>query len=75
MAPTGSAERKPGSRLLQVAGVAFAIGVVAIIALFVTPLVAGGATAPTAVYLLTMCAPLGLLLGVIYALRSARRAG
>lgn len=66
-------ERNPSSRLLLVAGVVFAIGLAAIIALFITPLVAHGATAPTAVYLLTMCAPLGFLLGVVYALRSGRR--
>lgn len=67
-------DRNPTSRLLVAAGVIFAIGLIAIIALFVTPLVAHGATAPTAVYLATMCAPLGFLLGIVYALRSGRRA-
>lgn len=60
-------------RLLQAAGVVFVIGLAAIVTLFVTPLVTGGDTAPVAVYLLTMCAPLGFLLGVVYALRSGRR--
>ena len=66
-------ERNPSSRLLLAAGVVFAIGLLAIIALFVTPIVAHGQTAPTAVYLLTMCAPLGFLLGIAYALLSGRR--
>lgn len=52
--------------------VLFAIGLLAIIALFVTPMVTGD-TAPTVVYLLTMCAPLGFLLGLVFALRSGRR--
>ncbi len=69
----GAGESSP-SRLLQVAGVVFVIGVLAIIALFVTPVADHGETAPTAVYLLTMCAPLGFLLGVVYALRSGRGA-
>lgn len=61
-------------RLLQAAGVVFAIGLAAIVALFVTPLVTDGDTAPTFVYLLTMCAPVGFILGIVFALRSGRRA-
>ncbi|GAA1481304.1 hypothetical protein GCM10009624_17440 [Gordonia sinesedis] len=61
-------------RLLQVAGLVFAIGIGAIVALFVVPVVTGGSTAPTFVYLMTMCAPLGFVLGLVYALRSGRRA-
>ena len=60
-------------RLLQAAGVVFAIGIAAIVALFVTPLVTDGDTAPTFVYLLTMCAPLGFVLGIAFALRAGRR--
>ncbi|MGV9711103.1 hypothetical protein ACWDTI_10625 [Gordonia sp. NPDC003424] len=62
------------SRLLAVAGVVFAIGLLAIVALFVTPLVTDGDTAPTVVYVLTMCAPVGFVLGLVFALRSGRRA-
>lgn len=58
--------------LLQIAGVVFVVGLLAIVALFVTPLLDHGGTAPTWVYLLTMCAPLGFLLGLIYALRAGR---
>ena len=66
--------RNSPARLLQVAGVVFLIGVGAIVALFVTPLVTGGSTAPTFVYLMTMCAPLGFVLGLVFALLSGKRA-
>ncbi|MGC4962664.1 hypothetical protein ACPXCG_03175 [Gordonia sp. DT218] len=61
-------------RLLQLAGVVFAIGLAAIVALFVTPMVTDGGTAPTFVYVLTMCAPVGFVIGLVFALRSGRRA-
>ena len=66
-------QRAGSPRLVAIAGVVFVIGVLAVVALFVTPLVADGSTAPTAVYLLTMCAPLGFVLGLVAALRSVRR--
>lgn len=66
-------ERQSSSWLLHTAGIVFVIGVLAIVALFVTPLVADGNTAPTFVYLLTMCAPIGFVLGIVFALRSGRR--
>ncbi|TWS22962.1 hypothetical protein FK268_16335 [Tsukamurella sputi] len=43
----------------------FAIGLIAIAALFLTPLITGGTTAPTWVYVLTPLAPVGFLVGVI----------
>ncbi|MFW0785455.1 hypothetical protein AAFP35_13115 [Gordonia sp. CPCC 206044] len=67
-------QRQSSPRLLQLAGIVFAIGLAAIIALFVMPLVGDGDTAPTFVYVLTMCAPLGFVIGLVYALRSGRRA-
>lgn len=60
------------SRLLQLSIAVFAIGLVAIVALFVTPIVAHGATVPTVVYVLTMCAPLGLLSAVIVSVVTGR---
>ncbi|RPA60087.1 hypothetical protein EF294_11675 [Gordonia oryzae] len=69
---TPGAGESSTSRLLPLAGVVFVIGLLAIVALFLTPVADHGETAPTAVYLLTMCAPLGFLMGVIYALRSGR---
>ena len=67
-------KRQSSPRLLQAAGVVFAVGLAAIVALFATPLVTDGDTAPTVVYVLTMCAPLGFVLGIVYALLSGRRA-
>ncbi|WP_019200803.1 hypothetical protein [Tsukamurella sp. 1534] len=43
----------------------FAIGLIAVAALFLTPLLAHGTTAPTWVYALTPLAPAGFLAGVI----------
>ncbi|NMO01542.1 hypothetical protein HH308_09990 [Gordonia sp. TBRC 11910] len=65
--------RSPGSnRLLQFSVVLFAIGLIALIALFVTPIVDDGQTAPTLVYVLTMCAPLGFVIAVISTVVSGR---
>ncbi|SIS16777.1 hypothetical protein [Williamsia sterculiae] len=63
----------PGDWLLRTAVALFAVGVLAIAALFVTPAVDHGTTLPTFVYLLTMCAPLGFVAGLVFALRSGRR--
>lgn len=61
-----------GSLLLRAAVGLFGVGVIALLWLFLsTPIT--GETAPLFVYLLTMCAPLGFLLGLIFALRSGRR--
>ena len=68
-----SSQRPPRTPAgLIAAGGVFAVGVVAIVALFLSPVIDGGATAPTFVYLLTMCAPLGFVIGLIFAFRSAR---
>ncbi|CAM3939100.1 hypothetical protein ACXYTP_17465 [Tsukamurella ocularis] len=50
----------------------FAIGLIAIAALFLTPLLAGGTTAPTWVYALTPLTPVGFLLGVIAVILGGR---
>ena len=57
----------------MLAGVVFGVGLLALITLFVMPVVDDGGTAPTWVYLLAMCTPIGFLLGIVYALRSGRR--
>ncbi|HEY9314556.1 hypothetical protein [Williamsia sp.] len=62
-----------GTLLLQVAVGLFVIGIIALIALFLAEPITGE-TAPLFVYLLIMCAPLGFLCGLIFALRSGRRA-
>ncbi len=66
-------QKKSSTALLVLAGVVFGVGIVALIALFVMPAVDDGGTAPTWVYLLAMCTPIGFLLGIVYALRSGRR--
>ena len=64
---------KPGNALLRVALALFAIGLVAIVAIFVVPAVSD-AEAGLALYLTALAAPLGFLLALIFALRSGRRA-
>lgn len=66
-------QRESTPWLLIVAVIVFVIGLIALLALFLTPALADGTTAPTFVYLLTMCAPIGFLLGIVAALRSGRR--
>ena len=50
----------------------FAIGLIAIAALFVTPLLAHGGTAPTWVYALTPLTPVGFLVGVVAVILGGR---
>lgn len=66
-------QKKSSTGLLVLAGVVFGVGLLALITLFVMPIVDDGGTAPTWVYLLAMCTPIGFLLGIVYALRSGRR--
>ncbi|MFC8528249.1 hypothetical protein [Nocardia sp. NPDC057227] len=68
-----SSPRRPGDRLLHVALALFGVGLLAIIAIFLTPIVSD-AEPGLPLYLLAMLAPLGFLLALIYALRSGRRA-
>ncbi len=60
-------------RLLQASLVIFAIGLVAIVALFVTPLIFDGSTAPTAVYVATTAAPVGFVLALIATILTGRK--
>ena len=53
----------------------FAVGLIAIAALFLTPLLASGTTAPTWVYTLTPLAPVGFLVGVIAVVLGGRAGG
>ncbi|GAB17704.1 hypothetical protein GOEFS_037_00070 [Gordonia effusa NBRC 100432] len=62
------------NRILLLSIALFVIGLVAIVALFVTPLVADGRTAPTLVYVLTMCAPAGFVISVIATVTASRPA-
>ncbi|WP_227984495.1 hypothetical protein [Nocardia spumae] len=74
--PDSSSRRPPrrsGDVLLRVAVGLFAIGVLAIVAIFLTPLVTDG-DPPLWLYLVAMTGtPLGLLLAIVFALWSGRR--
>lgn len=64
---------QPGDRLLYVALVLFVVGVVAVLTMFAYPALDGGDRAPIGVYLLTLAAPIGFVLALVFALRSGRR--
>ncbi len=72
--PAPRTPRRSGEVLLRVAVGLFAVGVLAIIAIFLTPLVTDG-DPPLWLYLVAMAAtPAGLLLAIVFALWSGRRA-
>ncbi|GAJ79393.1 hypothetical protein NBRGN_010_00330 [Nocardia brasiliensis NBRC 14402] len=64
--------RKPGDWLLQVALSLFALGLLAIFAIFLIP-VFSDSTPGLWLYFGAMLVPLGLLVAVVYALRAGRR--
>ncbi|WP_345498903.1 hypothetical protein [Nocardia callitridis] len=70
--PSGGAPRNSGNWLLQLALCFFAAGLVAIVAIFLTPILTDGSPGLW-LYLCAMLTPVGLLLAVVYALRSGRR--
>ncbi|MFC4124576.1 hypothetical protein [Nocardia rhizosphaerae] len=65
--------RRASDRLLQLAVALFGIGIVAVVAIFVTPIVSD-AKPGLVLYCLAMLAPVGFLLGLVFALWSGRRA-
>ncbi|WP_280402049.1 hypothetical protein [Nocardia carnea] len=68
-----SSGRTPGTWLLQVALGLFALGLLAIVAIFLTPILTDGKPG-LLLYLGAMLAPVGFVLALIFALRSGRRA-
>ncbi|WP_161894938.1 hypothetical protein [Gordonia spumicola] len=64
--------QKP-SRLLPTAVIAFGIGMVAALLLILPPVRDSSTAIVTTLYLLSLGAPIGFLLGLIFALRSGRR--
>jgi hypothetical protein len=58
---------------LKAAVVCFVVGVVAVLAIFLTPVVTDGKPG-LVLYLLTLAWPLGFALAIAFALRSGRRA-
>ncbi|MCA2210001.1 hypothetical protein [Nocardia rosealba] len=65
--------RRSSDRVLQVALALFGIGILAVVAIFVTPIVSD-AEPGLWLYLLAMLAPVGFLLAIGFALWSGRRA-
>ncbi|MGY4098557.1 hypothetical protein ACW2Q0_03185 [Nocardia sp. R16R-3T] len=70
--PPSHPPRRAGDRLLYVALGLFAIGLLAIVAIFLTP-VLSDSNPGLWLYLLAMLTPLGFLCAVVFALRSGRR--
>ncbi|NNH71678.1 hypothetical protein HLB23_17725 [Nocardia uniformis] len=68
-----STSRRSGTWLLRIAIGLFAIGLLAIIGIFGWAILSDSEPALW-LYLVAMCAPLGFLFGVIFALWSGRRA-
>lgn len=65
-------QRQPGDWLLYVALGLFAAGLLAVVAIFLTP-VLSDSDPGSWLYLIAMLAPVGFLMGVGYALWSGRR--
>ncbi|WP_070379495.1 hypothetical protein [Rhodococcus sp. WMMA185] len=62
-----------GDAFLRVALVLFAVGFVAIVAIFLTPILSGSEPG-LALYLVALACPVGFLLGIVAALRQGKRA-
>ncbi|MFC8383784.1 hypothetical protein [Nocardia sp. NPDC057272] len=71
--PASPGPRRSGDRLLHVALVLFGIGILAVVAIFVTPIVSDSDPGLW-LYGLAMLAPVGFLLALVFALWSGRRA-
>ncbi|WP_227998361.1 hypothetical protein [Nocardia australiensis] len=70
--PPSPSPRRGGDRLLYLALGLFAIGLLAIVAIFLTPILSDSSPGLW-LYLTAMLAPLGFLIGIGYALWSGRR--
>ncbi len=71
--PVGtSSSSAPGNGLLKAALACFLVGIVAVVAIFLTPAVTDGRPG-LVLYLLTLAWPLGFVLALTFALRSGRR--
>ncbi|WP_245839020.1 hypothetical protein [Nocardia donostiensis] len=70
--PERSAARGPGNWLLFLALGLFGVGLLAVIAIFLTPVLTDGKPGLW-LYLLAMLSPLGFVMALIFALLSGRR--
>ncbi|WP_067448501.1 hypothetical protein [Nocardia alba] len=70
--PASPGPRRSGDRLLHVALALFGIGILAVIGIFLTPIVSDSEPGLW-LYCLAMLAPVGFLLALVFALWSGRR--
>ncbi|MGQ4600265.1 hypothetical protein [Nocardia sp. R6R-6] len=70
--PSGGGQRRPGDWLLRLAVCLFALGLLAIIVIFATPVLTDGQPGLW-LYFGALLAPLGFILALLFALRSGRR--
>jgi hypothetical protein len=70
--PSGRSPRRASDRLLYVALALFAIGLLAVVAIFLTPILSDSSPGLW-LYVTAMLAPFGFLLSVGFALWSGRR--
>ncbi|BDU04379.1 hypothetical protein GV791_10855 [Nocardia cyriacigeorgica] len=71
--PSGRPPRRSGDWLLQLALGVFTVGLLAIVAIFLTPILTDGEPGLW-LYLLAMLTPIGFVLALVFTLRSGRRA-
>lgn len=71
--PPGRAPRRRGDWLLQLALGVFTVGLLAIVAIFLTHILSDSAPGLW-LYLLAMLTPIGFVLALVFTLRSGRRA-
>ncbi|MFE9581941.1 hypothetical protein ACFYO1_36580 [Nocardia sp. NPDC006044] len=71
-ASTGDGQRRPGDWLLRLALGLFALGLLAIVAIFLIPVLSDGSPGLW-LYFAALLAPLGFLVAIVFALRSGRR--
>ncbi len=71
--PSGGSPRRSGDWLLQLALGVFTVGLLAIVAIFLTPILTDGKPGLW-LYLLAMLTPIGFVLALVFTLRSGRRA-
>jgi len=72
-AAVSGSPRPRSNRLLHASVVLFVVGLIALLVLMTYPAMADGHRAPGVVGGLTLCAPIGLLFALVFALLSGRR--
>jgi hypothetical protein len=70
---TSGSPRPHSNRLLHASIALFVVGLISLLVLMTYPAMADGHRAPGVIGGLTLCAPIGLLLALVFALQSGRR--